>query len=217
MDYLNSRLLLDGFELRRHGPRHPLQRQSNAVTDRIPHTAAKGRHRLCTRPEMAFASGGTIAMRVFPAAVVLLAVAALVGRNTSPPGGSTNRGSAGTHTSSPTTATPADTGDKDATFTIVAPTLATHLAQSETKTVKLSLHRGSRFHEDVTLKLDAPKGLKVDPAETVVKASDKADDIPIRVSADKDAPLGDHTIHVTGTPAKGSPTSVDIKVTVSKP
>jgi uncharacterized membrane protein len=156
-------------------------------------------------------------MRLIPAAIAILAAAALVGCNTSPPGGSTHRGSAGTHTSTSTTASSTDTGDKDATFTISAPTLSTHLNQGETKTAKLSLHRGGKFHDDVTLKFDAPKGLKVDPAETTVKASDKADDISVQVSADKDAPLGDHMVHVTGTPAKGTATSVDFKVTVAKP
>jgi uncharacterized membrane protein len=157
-------------------------------------------------------------MKIISAGVVVLAAAALAGCNTSPPGGATHRGSAATHAStSPTTAATPNTEDKDATFTIAAPTLSTHVKQGETKTVKLSLHRGSKFHEDVTLKVDAPAGLKADPAETVVKASDQADDIAVQVSADKDAALGDHTVKVTGTPAKGAATSVDVTVTVSKP
>ncbi|HEY1375615.1 MAG TPA: hypothetical protein VGF55_02415 [Gemmataceae bacterium] len=156
-------------------------------------------------------------MRIVSAGFALLGAAALVGCNTSPPGGATHRGSAGTHASSTTPATTTTADDKDATFTISAPTLATHLKQGETQTVKVSLHRGSKFHEDVTLKFDAPKGLKVDPMEHVVKASDKPDDIAVQVSADKDAPLGDHMVKVTGTPAKGAATSVDVKVTVAKP
>ena len=152
----------------------------------------------------------------------VLALAGFAGCNTSPPGGSTHRGSAATHPSTSTAGTgdstsTVETGDKDATFTIAAPTLTTHLKQGETKTDKLSLHRGSKFHEDVTLKFDAPAGLKVDPPETTIKASDSADDIPVRVSADKDAALGDHLVKVTGTPAKGSATSVEFKVTVEKP
>jgi hypothetical protein len=91
------------------------------------------------------------------------------------------------------------------------------MKQGETKTVTLSLHRGSTFHDDVTLMVEAPKGFKVDPMETVVKASDKANDIPIHVATDKDAAIGDHDVRVTGTPGKGAPTSVNVKVTVSKP
>ncbi|HEY1379654.1 MAG TPA: hypothetical protein VGF55_22820 [Gemmataceae bacterium] len=162
-------------------------------------------------------------MRLIPAAFATLGLIALAGCNTSPPGGTTHRGTASTtrtttadggHSSTTTTT---DTGDKNATFTISAPTLSTHIKEGETQTVKLSLHRGDKFHEDVTLKFDAPKGLKVDPLEKVVKASDKPDDIAVQVSAEKDAPLGDHEVKVTGTPATGAATSVDFKVTVSKP
>ncbi len=165
-------------------------------------------------------------MRLIPAAFATLGLIALVGCNTSPPGGSTHRGSTTTsshasttdtgHTSTTTTTT-TNADDKDATFTISAPTLSTSIKQGETKTVKLSLHRGSKFHDDVTLKFDAPKGLKVDPTEHVIKAADKADDITVQVSAEKDAALGDHEVKVTGTPATGAATSVDFKVTVSKP
>jgi uncharacterized membrane protein len=156
-------------------------------------------------------------MRLVPAGFIALALAALVGCNTSPPGGATTRSSYGTHTSAPGPSTSQTTADKNATFTVAAPSLSTHVKQGETKTVTVSLHRGSTFHDDVTLRVEAPKGLKVDPMELVAKASDKADDIPIHVTADKDAAIGDHEVRVTGTPAKGAPTSVDIKVTVSKP
>jgi uncharacterized membrane protein len=156
-------------------------------------------------------------MRLVPAGFIALALAGLVGCNNSPPGGATTRSSYGAHTSAPGPSTSETAGDKHATFTIAAPSLATHMKQGETKTVAVSLHRGSSFHDDVTLRAEPAKGLKVDPTETVVKSSDKADDIPIHVTADKDAAIGDHEVRVTGTPAKGAPTSVDIKITVSKP
>src|SRR4051794_30219282 len=114
-------------------------------------------------------------MKLFATGTVIIGLAALAGCNSSPPGGNTTRSSA-THAAggtTTTTTTETGTGNKHETFTISAPTLATHLKQGETETVKVSVKRGSAFHEDVTLKFEAPKGLKVDPETLTVKASDK--------------------------------------------
>jgi uncharacterized membrane protein len=136
-------------------------------------------------------------MRLIPAGLVTLGLVALVGCNSSPPGGS---GSG---------------VPKKATFKIEAPTLSTTLKQGDTKEVKLTLDRGKDFHDDVDLKFDAPTGLMVDPSTLTVKADDSKD-VTVKVSAAKDAPLGDHIIKVTATPKAGTATSVDIKVKVDK-
>ena len=131
-----------------------------------------------------------------------LALGALVGCNTSPTGGG---GSAGQK--------------RSASFKISAPVTSTDLKQGETQTVKIDVDKGSDFKEDVALAVEAPKGITVEPSSKTVKAGEKGDDIEFKVTAAKDAPLGDHNVKVTGTPKTGTPTSVEFKVTVkeSKP
>jgi uncharacterized membrane protein len=139
-------------------------------------------------------------MNRFACAIAALALGALVGCNTSPPGGSA--GSAG--------------GKRSATFTVTGPTTSTDLKHGETKTIKLSLNKGSDFKEDVELKVDAPKGITVEPMTTTIHASEKGDNIELKATATNDAPVGDHMIKVTATPKVGAPTSVDVKVTVKE-
>lgn len=80
-----------------------------------------------------------------------------------------------------------------------------------------SVDRGSEFKKDVKIKVEGPDKLKVkvDPAE--IKASSGDTKFRIHVEADKDTPVGDHVIKVTGTPAEGSPTTGEFKVKVSAP
>ena len=134
--------------------------------------------------------------------VTALALGALVGCNQSPSGG--NPPSAG--------------GQRSTSFKLSAPATSTTIKQGETQTVKVKVDRGKDFKEDVHLKIDfvdAPKGLKVDPADPVVKASDK-EDLALKVSADKDAAIGDHTIRITGLPETGVSAPVEFKVTVKE-
>jgi uncharacterized membrane protein len=134
--------------------------------------------------------------------VTALALGALVGCNQSPPGG--NPPSAG--------------GQRSTSFKISAPATAVTLKQGESEIAKLKLDRGKDFKEDVHLKFqlaDNAKGLKVDPSEAVVKAGDR-EELSVKVSADKDAAIGNHTIHVTGMPETGVSAPVDIKVTVKE-
>src|SRR5262245_29070811 len=143
-------------------------------------------------------------MRTLTTSLVALGLAALVGCNTSPPGGS--GGSRGTGGSAGSTS-------HSAMFDIHAPALSTTLKQGETEEVKLTVKRGRDFKDDVTLKIEAPKGLKVDPSSVMVKSSDK-EEVAVKVTAEKDATVGDHTVKVTGTPGSGSATSVEFKVKV---
>jgi uncharacterized membrane protein len=145
-------------------------------------------------------------MRTLTAGLVTIGLVALVGCNTSPPGGSGgSRGTAGT----------AGNTSSSATFKIKAPATSTTLKQGENHEVKITLDRGRDFKDDVTLKFEPDKGLKVEPAEKVVKAGDP-EEVAINVSADKDAPVGDLTVKVIGTPKSGSMTAVEFKVKVEK-
>jgi uncharacterized membrane protein len=100
-------------------------------------------------------------------------------------------------------------------FKIAAPATKTTLKQGESDVVKLTLDRGKDFKSDVQLKVTAPKGLNVTMATAQVKASD-GKEVSVTITADKDAPIGEHVVTVTGTPEKGSPATVDFKVEVKE-
>ena len=95
------------------------------------------------------------------------------------------------------------------------PELATTLKQGDTKEVKLTVDRGKDFHEDVVLSFTAPTGITVDPMSHTVAAADSKD-VSVKITAAKDAPVGEHDVKVTGTPKTGNATSVMIKVKVEK-
>src|SRR5436305_10443795 len=124
-------------------------------------------------------------MRFLSTAIATAGLVALIGCNASNPGGSSS-GAA-----------------KKATFKIDAPLTHTTIKQGDTKEVKLTMDRGKDFHDDIELKFDAPAGLTVDPATHTVKSGDDKE-VVVKVSAAKDAPVGDHVIKVTGTPKAGS-------------
>jgi uncharacterized membrane protein len=106
------------------------------------------------------------------------------------------------------------TGGTD-TFSIKASSKDVAIKQGESQTVKFSLNRGTTFKQNVKLEAKVPKGISVDLTSPTVSASDPSD-FSIVVAVDKDAPLGESTIKLTGTPDKGAATSVDFKVKVEE-
>jgi len=142
-------------------------------------------------------------------AACMLAIVGFVGCNQSEPGGKPKDNKSDNRMSIPTP------GANKEAFTMKAPTLATKIKQGDRQTVKLTLDRGSEFKSDVSLKVDAPKGVTVELDPKTVKASD-GETVNVTVTAAKDAALGDHTVSVTGTPKDGKATDVSFKVTVEK-
>lgn len=136
-------------------------------------------------------------MKTFAIGLTTLGLAFLVGCNQSPPGGS---GSG---------------VPKKATFDIKAPSLATTLKQGDTKEVKLTLDRGKDFHDDVALTFEPATGITIEPASLNVASAD-AKDVTVKVTATKDAAVGEHDVKVIGTPKGGNATSVMFKVKVEK-
>jgi uncharacterized membrane protein len=136
-------------------------------------------------------------MRVFATGFVTPGLIALVGCNTSPPGGS-GSGVA-----------------RKATFDIKAPSLATTLKQGDTKEVKVTIERGKDFHDDVTVKFEPATGLTVDPSSHTVASTDDKD-LTVKISAAKDADVGEHDVKVTATPTTGNSTNVTFKVKIEK-
>jgi len=102
----------------------------------------------------------------------------------------------------------------DNTFKVVVPAMSADVKQGEVQIVRVSVERGAGFKQEVKLEVKAPTGLQVDPASTMVNPGDKGD-VQLKITAAKDAPLGDQKIMVKGTPDKGESTELEFKVTVS--
>jgi len=135
-------------------------------------------------------------MKTAIAIVVTLAVAAVLGcQSTSPRGGGMAQ---------------------DEGFQIVVPTSAPELKQGEVQTVAVSLQRGELFKRDVKLEIKPSKGISVDPTHAVVKAGAKPD-VQVRITAAKDAAIGEYRVYVKGTPATGEATQVEFTVKVVAP
>jgi hypothetical protein len=135
-------------------------------------------------------------MRKFCAALLVAGLVGFVGCNKSETGG----GGTG--------------GAKSETFKLSGPLTSTAIKQGETQAIKIKVDRGKDFKEDVQLSVpNPPKGVTVEPVD--VKASQK-EDAEIRVKVGMDAPLGESTLAVVGKPAKGSPTSLDVKIKVQE-
>jgi len=100
------------------------------------------------------------------------------------------------------------------TFRVVVPAVSTDVKQGEIQTVRVSVERGAGFKQAVKLEVKAPTGLQVDPESTTVKPGDKGD-VQLKITAAKDAPLGDQKIMVKGTPDHGEAAELEFKVTVS--
>jgi hypothetical protein len=82
--------------------------------------------------------------------------------------------------------------------------------------VKLTLNRDSNFKKDVKLTVSPVDKLKLDLSKDLIKASDPSPaDFTVTVQPEKDAPVADYKVKVTGTPeGGGAPTSVEFTVKV---
>jgi uncharacterized membrane protein len=104
-----------------------------------------------------------------------------------------------------------------ANFKIEGPLTSETIKQGNQDTIKLSLNRGSDFKKDVKISVDAPAKIKADLSKSMVKASEETD-FTMTIAVDKEAPIGDHVVKVTGTPeGGGAATHLDVKVKVDKP
>jgi uncharacterized membrane protein len=102
------------------------------------------------------------------------------------------------------------------TFSISAPTMSTTIKQGDKQSVKITLNRNKDFKQNVKLSAkSADEKVKPDFAKDMIAMSDPAE-VVLTIDVAKDTPTGDHTIHVTGTPDGGKPTSVDVKIKVDK-
>ena len=100
------------------------------------------------------------------------------------------------------------------TFRVVVPAMSADVKQGEVQIVRVSVERGAGFKQGVKLQVKAPTGLQVDPESTMVKPADKGD-VQLKITAAKDAPIGESKILVKGTPDKGDPAETEFNVNVS--
>jgi hypothetical protein len=98
-------------------------------------------------------------------------------------------------------------------FALKAPA-ATDLKAGDKQDVKVALERGKDFKDEVTVKLDAPKGITVEPASKVLAAADK--ELSVKVGAAADVPEGKQTITITATPKTGKAVTSKFDVNVKK-
>jgi uncharacterized membrane protein len=101
-------------------------------------------------------------------------------------------------------------------FAIGTPVPDTRVVQGQTQGATVSLNRGELFKRDVTLDIRASKGISVEPTKALVKAS-ATQDVQLKITAAKDAALGDYKIYLKGTPDVGEATSTEFTVKVVSP
>ena len=135
-------------------------------------------------------------MKTAIAIVLAVALTGAVGCRMSPRGGNLSR--------------------KDETFRIVVPLMSSKVKQGLTENVELKLDRGSFFREDVKLEVSPVKGITIEPNSVTVKAGDPPE-IPLKISAAPDAPLGKCTIFVTATPKTGAAAKTSFVLKVVEP
>ena len=132
---------------------------------------------------------------------------AVVGcENKSPPGGP---GAVKPDGSTPRVTTPENA------FKVSVPSV--DLKQGESKTVAVTITRGTNFDQDVKLEVAGPpQGVTVKFDDATLKAGAK--EVHMTVDAANDAALGEHKVHLTATPARSGPaTTAEFKVEVKKP
>jgi uncharacterized membrane protein len=138
-------------------------------------------------------------MKKFLASFVAVVLAGAVGCNTSDRGG--------------------DTGQSKTSFSLKGPMISTDIYQGETKTVEVTVSRGSDFKQGVNLKAEVvgeTGGINAEVAPAMLKPSDP-EKVVVTVKAEEKAALGKRTIRVTGTPPEsGNPTHVDFNMEVKE-
>ena len=107
------------------------------------------------------------------------------------------------------------TPQTDASFKLSLPVGTKDIKQGTAETYDAHIDRGSQFKKDVKLTVEAPKQLDIKLTKQEIKASDPDTKFAITVTAAKDAPIGEHTIKIVGTPSEGSPTAGEFKVKVN--
>jgi uncharacterized membrane protein len=99
-------------------------------------------------------------------------------------------------------------------LSLKGPTTETTIKQGESKTVRISIDNEPKYLVPVKLHAESPKGgLHAELTKDSIKASDRSE-TDLKISADKDATVGEHTIRITGTGDSATITPAEVKVKV---
>ena len=107
---------------------------------------------------------------------------------------------------------PARTETRENTFTLKVPSGTTDVERGKREEVTISIERREGFNQDVRLKFKTPAGVKITPADPVIKAGQN--DTKVFIEAENEAVPGEKTIEVTATPQTGAATSMTMRVKV---
>jgi uncharacterized membrane protein len=103
---------------------------------------------------------------------------------------------------------------EDMMFTAKPPTITTTVEQGGRDEVTLSIDRGDKFKETVTLTFKPPAGVSVNPATASIPAG--SEEAKVTIEAAADAAPGDTHIDVTFTPETGKAVPKTFPITVTK-
>ena len=132
----------------------------------------------------------------------------------SPKGGPGSKAVTITTTKPDGTTTQQKTENRDETFAVKVPAGGTNVTQGKREEVTISLTRGDSFKQDVHLKFETPKGIKVVPPTVSIKNGDSKTNV--LVEAGENAPVGRQSITITATPESGQATSVNMDIDIKK-
>lgn len=107
-------------------------------------------------------------------------------------------------------------GSAGGTFKLRGPATSTDVKHGEKKNIEITVSEDKNFKEDITLTASispADKGVTAELDPQTIKASDQKKTNLIVHATDK-AAQGKYTVTVTGKPAKGNPTSVNVEIKV---
>jgi hypothetical protein len=103
------------------------------------------------------------------------------------------------------------------TFTLTCSSRPVEVRRGQSASVVVSVKRSPDFKVDVTLTFAGlPKGLKVEPSSVVVHPGGDGD-ARLKVVAGRNAPLGEHTLQIFGTPTRGSGVDLFLKIRCIEP
>jgi uncharacterized membrane protein len=152
--------------------------------------------------------------------VLMSALAAIYGCQSSSPRGGSMTKDEGFNIAVPTFTTDIEQGgvqsatiSKDAGFKIAVPTFTTDIKQGGVQSVTISLERGKYFKQDVMLQIEASNGISLDPTSVLIKSGDRSEE-HIQITVARDVALGEYGIRVIGTPETGEPTSTVFNVKI---
>lgn len=104
-------------------------------------------------------------------------------------------------------------GQKDDTFNLSVPMMASSLKQGATLETEVGIERAMNFGEDVSLKFfNLPEGVTVTPSSPVIKHGDE--NAKVMFTADDTAAKGEYKVKVFGHPENGPDAEIEFKLNV---